>query len=285
MRPTGLFACCLVVFLMMALPASVAALPQDPPPPPPAQEPERSDPDVIVDPMQPEFNLLALPTTLRMPAGKWAFRITHRFTREIGEGNIGDFVSDLFGIDEGTQTGLEIRVGLPWGTQLGVHRTNDRTIQFFARKNLLAQRDEQRVGIDLLATFEGWENLSEHYQSALGVILSRGLGTGAVVYLEPIVAFNSNPVSLGDQHTFVLGLGGRIRLGRTTYLMTEWAPRLTGYSPLADQLMLAFEKRAGGHLFQINVGNGLSTTIGQLASGTADYERWYLGMAIARKLF
>src|SRR5829696_10578474 len=80
--------------------------------------PERNDPDVLVDPMQPDFTLAALPTTLRMPRGKWAFRVTHRFTRPLGDGNLGDLASDLFGIDGGARVGLELRFGLLPGTQL-----------------------------------------------------------------------------------------------------------------------------------------------------------------------
>jgi len=66
---------------------------------PAAPDPDRSDPDVRVDALQPDFNLVALPTTLRMPAHKWAFRVTHRFTRPLGDGDFGDLVSDFFGFD------------------------------------------------------------------------------------------------------------------------------------------------------------------------------------------
>ena len=75
-------------------------------------QPERPDPDVRVDPLQPDFTLAALPTTLRMPMHKLAFRVTHRFTRALGEGDFGDLASDLFGFDGGAQIGLELRYGL-----------------------------------------------------------------------------------------------------------------------------------------------------------------------------
>src|SRR3989304_9538029 len=109
--------------------------------PPPATAPERSNPDVRVDPLQPYFNLAALPTTLRMPAHKWAFRVTHRFTRPLGQGDFGDLASDLFGFDSGAQIGLEFRYGLTSGTQIGIHRTSDRTIELFGQHNFLNQRD------------------------------------------------------------------------------------------------------------------------------------------------
>jgi|SRR5687768_4550796 len=296
MRRTGLSVCCLLLCLSFVVPAGAAPLPQDPAPPPtPAQEPERNDPDVVVNPMQPEFTLLALPTTLRMPAGKWAFRVTHRFTRDLGQGDVGDLFSNLFGIDGGAQIGLEVRYGLLPGTQVGVHRTSDRTIQLFAQHNILSERPATGetppgrrggpFGMDVIATLEGWDNLSENHQGAVGLVLSKNAGRIAALYLEPMMVFEPASSDVGDQHTFMLGVGGRVRLGRTMYLMGEYVPRLAGYKPFADQISFGFESRAGGHLFQLNVGNGFGTTLGQLAQGTGDYDRWYLGFSIARKFF
>ena len=295
-RPAGLSVYCLVLIHLLLIPANAVGLTQDPAPASsPAQTPERNDPDVVVDPMQPEFNLLALPTTLRMPRGKWAFRVTHRFTRDLGQGDVGDLFSNLFGLDGGAQIGLEVRYGLLPGTQIGIHRTSDRTIQLFAQHNLLSERPASgdappgrraaAFGMDVIATLEGWDNLSENHQGAVGLVLSKNAGRIAALYLEPMMVFEPASSDVGDQHTFMLGVGGRLRLARTMYLMGEYVPRLAGYKPLADQISFGFESRAGGHLFQINVGNGFGTTLGQLAQGTGDYDRWYLGFIIARKFF
>ena len=50
--------------------------------------PEEEDPDLEVNVSQPDFNLAALPTNLRLPKGKFAFRVTHRFSRPLGEGRL-----------------------------------------------------------------------------------------------------------------------------------------------------------------------------------------------------
>ena len=238
-----------------------------------------------VDPLQPDFTLGALPTTLRMPRGKWAFRVTHRFTRELGEGDFGDLASDLFGLDGGSQVGLEVRYGLLSGTQVGVHRTSDRTIQIFVQQSILKQRDGSAIGLDAIGTLEGWDNLTEQHQSALGLLLSRNLGRWAAVYVEPMFIANTNPFEDGDDHTFMLGLGTRVRVRPSTYLTAEYAPRLAGYDPNDSQIGFGIEMRAGGHLFQINVSNGWGTTLGQLAVGGIDNENWYLGFNLSRKFF
>ena len=272
----------LVTLLALLLTPSLAiAQGADPAP----QGPAQNSPDVRIDPLQPDFNLAALPTTLRMPGGKWAFRVTHRFTRNLGQGDFGDLASDLFGLDGGGQIGLEVRMGLRDGTQLGIHRTSDRAIQLFLQHNILDQRGGDRFGLDAIVTLEGDDNLSEHHQSALGVAMSKAVANRATVYVEPLVVFNANPFETGDEHTLMLGLGGRLRVTRSMYLMAEITPRLAGYDADANQVTFGVESRAGGHLFQINVGNGLGTTFGQLARGGAAYDQWFLGFNISRKFF
>jgi hypothetical protein len=285
-RPSR-FTSILLVALVCLLPAvaSAQAPPPDPQAQPAANQPEQSDPDVRVDPLQPDFTLAALPTTLRMPRGKWSFRVTHRFTRNLGEGDFGDLASNLFGLDGGSQVGLEVRYGLLPGTQIGIHRTSDREIQLFAQHNFLNERDGGSFGLDALVTLEGDDNLSEHHQSALGVVLSKSVGRRAALYVEPLVVFNASPFEVGDEHTAMVGLGGRVRVRPSMYLMAEYTPRFAGYTPFADQISFAFETRAGGHLFQINVSNGFGTTLGQVARGGVDDDQWYLGFNLSRKFF
>lgn len=275
----------LLLGLAAALTPAAAIAQTSSAPPPAAQEPERGNPDSRLDPFQPDFNLAALPTNLRMPSGKWAFRVTHRFTRSLGQGDFGDLASNLFGIDGGAQIGLEVRGGLRPGTQIGIHRTSDRAIQLFAQQSLLSEQQADAFGLDAVVTFEGDDNLSEHHQSALGVVLSKRAGARAILYAEPFVVLNANPTDTGDEHTVMIGLGGRLRVGRSMYLLGEYVPRVAGYREFADQVTFAFESRAGGHLFQLNVGNGLGTTFGQLARGGLHYDDWYFGFAISRKFF
>jgi hypothetical protein len=256
--------------------------------PPAAPDTDRSDPDVRIDALQPDFNLVALPTTLRMPAHKWAFRVTHRFTRPLGQGDFGDLASDLFGFDSAAQIGLEVRYGIASGTQLGVHRTSDRTIQIFGQHNFLNERGGDRAGLDLIATLEGYNNLKRQYQSALGLALSKYVARRASVYAEPLLVFNTNPAANAgsDNNTVMVGLGTRVRVRPSMYLTAEITPRLTGFEPGVDQVSFGLEGRAGGHLFQLNVSNGFGTTLGQLAAnGAFNNDQWHIGFNIARKFF
>ncbi len=296
-RTTAMWSGCVLVALLwtpaslhaQTTPASPEQTTPAPAQTPPTPAPQTSDPDVRVDPLQPDFNLAALPTTLRMPVHKSAFRVTHRFTRELGRGDFGDLVNDFFGFDSGARIGLELRYGLMRGTQIGVYRTSDRTIEIFGQQSILQQKPDGRpLSLDVIATLEGQNNMRAQKSSAIGLLVSRKIGKIAAVYAEPMYLFNTNALPGGsgvDNDTSMIGLGARLRIRPATYLIGEITPRMGGYKPGVNQASFGIEMRAGGHTFQINFSNGLSTTLGQLALGGIANESWFIGFNISRKFF
>jgi hypothetical protein len=245
--------------------------------------------DAVLTPAQPDFTLVALPTSLRLPQYRSAFRVTHRFTRALNDGTFGDLASDLFGIDTGAQIGLEYRFGIVPGGEIGIHRTSNRTIEFFSQYGLIRQ-GSHGVPFDVtaLATIEGTNNFKDSRSPALGVIVSRMAGDVATFYLEPIWVNNSNQLPqqvVAHNDTFIVGLGARVRIRPTVYLVGEFSPRAAGYKPGANQGSVGIEKRAGGHVFQLNFSNGFGTTLAQIARGGPDERSWYMGFNISRKFF
>jgi hypothetical protein len=248
------------------------------------------DPDLDFSAAQPDFTLVsAMPTTLRLPRFKSAFRVTHRFGRPVGLGGFGDLVGDLFGLDSGAQIGLEYRFGLMRGLQAGIHRTSNKTIEFFGQYNVLHEENSDApIGLGILAAIDGTNNFRDSYSTSFGVVLSRNVGTRAALYVEPIWVDNSNPAPdaiVVDDDTVIVGLATRVRVRPTVYLVGEVAPRITGYDPGVTHGSFGIEKRAGGHLFQINISNGFGTTLSQLARGGFTSNEWFLGFNISRKFF
>jgi hypothetical protein len=198
-------------------------------------------------------------------------------------------VSNFFGFDAGAQIGLEFRFGLLPGTQVGVHRTSDRSIQVFGQQSILKERaDGPPISLDVIATLEGANNMRAAKSSAVGVLLSKKLGRIAAVYVEPLVVVNSNLSDLADDpenNTAMIGLGTRVRIRPAVYLVGEVTPRVSGYRPGVDQASFAIEMRAGGHTFQINVSNGFGTTLGQLTRSGVSGDSWFIGFNISRKFF
>jgi hypothetical protein len=246
------------------------------------------DPDLDINFAQPDFTLIALPTTLRLPRFKSAFRVTHRFTRPLNQGDFGDLLSDFFGLDTGAQISLEYRFGLMRGTQVGIHRVSNRTIEFFGQHEVKAQGDGFPVTVAAHASIDGTDNFTDSYSPALGAVLSRTIGEHAAFYFEPVWVNNSSELPselVDDNNTVVLGLATRIRIRPTLYLVFEGSPRVTGHDPGSTQYGFGIEKRWGGHMFQATFTNGFGTTFGQIARGAPNTDDWYLGFAITRKFY
>jgi Membrane bound beta barrel domain (DUF5777) len=250
--------------------------------------------DEEVDPLQPDFTVVNLPTTLRLPRHAFAFRLTHRFTRPLGEGDFGDLVADFFGFDSGAQVGLELRFGLFTGTQLGVYRTNDRAIDFFLKHDF--RPNDSRLGISLYGAVEGQDNFSEDFSPGVALVLSRKLGKRVAVYVEPAFVGNTarSDEPAEDDGTFYVGIGGRIRVASSVYLVGEFAPRVAGFKGIdpsdpsrraANHVSFGIEKRVGGHSFQLNFSNYFGTTLRTIARGAATGDDFYIGFNLSRKFF
>jgi hypothetical protein len=259
------------------------------PAPVPAEE-ERDD--SVLNRSQPDFTLINLPTGLRLPKWKSAFRVTHRFTRPLNEGDFGDLASDLFGLDSGAVIGLEFRMGIMSVGQVGFYRTNDRTIQFFGQYDLKQQSESFPLGLAAYASVDGTDNFTDSYSPALGLIVTREFNEHGALYLEPIWVNNTNerPSELvDDNNTFLLGVGGRLRIRPTVYVVGEIVPRVNGYDPGTTAASFALEKRVGGHAFQLVFSNTFGLTMAQIARGGVQNldgsDNWYMGFNISRKFF
>ena len=280
-----------------ASPAPTAPQVTATPPPVAAETPaaaatEEEDDDTVLDRSQPDFTLINLPTGLRLPKWKSAFRVTHRFTRPLNEGDFGDLASDLFGLDSGAVIGLEFRIGIMKGGQVGFYRTNDRTIQLFGQYDLKQQSESFPLGLAAYVSVDGTDNFTDSYSPALGLIVTREFNEHGALYLEPIWVNNTNPKPseiVDHNDTFLLGVGGRIRIRPTVYVVGEIVPRVNGFDPGSTAASFALEKRVGGHAFQLVFSNTFGLTMAQIARGGIENsdgsDNWYMGFNISRKFF
>jgi hypothetical protein len=267
-----------LVFTAILSSAASPALAQDPP-----------DDDSVIKLAEPDYTLVNLPTALRLAPGKSAFRVTHRFIRPINcddEQRCPDnLLEELFGVDAGALTGFEFRIGVARSLQLGVHRArSEKTIDLFGQYGLTRQTDDFPLELSVRLGVEGTDNFREEYSPTIAVLVSRQFGERGALYLEPIWVGNSNLFSeVGDDSTFMIGLGTRIRLTDTVYVVGEFMPRVSGYRPGTHQGSFAIEKRLGGHVFQLNFSNALGSTIGQGSRAAVNADDWFMGFNISRK--
>ena len=247
----------------------------------------QDDPDMDPNDAQPDFFVSTIPTTLRLPKHKMAFRLTHRFTRSLGQGDGGDLFANFFGLDSGAQMGFGLSYGVLRGGQVSFYRTSDRTIQFGGQYEVLNQQHAP-VGAAIAVSLDGTNNFQDSYSPGVQVVLSRELGEHGAVYVAPAYVNNSAPEPselVNDNDTILVGLGARLRARRNTYIVIEGSPRVSGYAPRSPLVSFGLEQRAGGHVFQLTFANGLGTTLAQVARGGTAKDDWYIGFNLSRKFY
>ncbi|MGH7555748.1 MAG: DUF5777 family beta-barrel protein [Longimicrobiales bacterium] len=278
--------------LLTVLTAAAAAQEMPSPSDPSRHEPasqsavtNADDDDAALVLAEPDFRVLNLPSTLRLPLHGSNFQLTHRFNGNLRHDSLGGNAGNLFGLDQGAAVGFEYRFGIARHLQAAVYRTAiDKTFQFHGKYDAVRQKDSIPVSLSALLSVEGADNFQERYSPAVGLVVSRMAGDRLAVYATPIWVHNTAAILNIDRDTFLVGFGGRVRVSSTVYVVAEVAPRAGGYSPDEPAYGFAIEKRAGGHLFQLNVNNGQGTTFGQLARGGFT-DSLYLGFNLARKFF
>ena len=234
---------------------------------------------------EPDFRVLNLPSTLRLPRHGSNFQLTHRFNGNLREGSLGGNAGSLFGLDQGAAVGFEYRFGIARHLQAAAYRTAiDKTFQFYGKYDAVRQGASIPVSLSALISMEGADNFQERYSPAVGLVVSRMAGDRLALYATPVWVHNTAALLNVDRDTVFVGIGGRVRVSSTVYVVAEVAPRTSGYRPDKAAYGFALEKRAGGHMFQLNFNNGQGTTLGQIARGGFP-NSLYLGFNLARKFF
>ncbi len=243
------------------------------------------DDDAALDPAEPDFTVVNIPTTLRLPLHAGTFHLTHRFAGNLRQGSFGDQASNLFGLDQGAIIGFEYRYGVARHLEAAAYRSSfDRTIQLYGKYDAIHQAASNPVSVSGLVSVEGANNFRERFAPALGAVVSREIQDRVALYAVPIWVHNSAAAAGVDRDTFYVGLGGRVRIMSTTYLVGEFSPRAAGYAPGDVEYGFGIEKRVGGHVFQLTFANTFGTTFGQLARGGTP-QSLYLGFNLTRKFF
>ena len=247
-----------------------------------------TDDDAVLTPAEPDYRVINLPTTLRLPLYKSSFELTHRFNGNL-RNDFSDQAAGLFGIDNGAQIGFEYRFAPLRHLQLIAYRTNfDRTIQLYAKWDAIHQNSQHPLSVSGLLSIEGGDNFSRRYAPSVGATISRQFDDRVAVYAVPLWVHNITPL-LADitgvkDNTFLIGVGGRVRIRPTVYLSAEVSPRVAGADPNVTEYAFAIEKRAGAHLFQLNFGNSQGTTFAEIASGGLP-NSLFMGFNLTRKFF
>ena len=244
------------------------------------------DDDAVLRPLQPDFTLINLPTTLPLPAHKSNFRLTHRFNGNLRLGGFGSQAGNLFGLDEGATVGLEYRFAVARHIEAAAYRTTfNRTTQFYGKYDALHQNARTPVGLSAIVTVEGVNNFRDQYAPGIGASISRDVANVMALYAVPMWVHNSAAATGVVHETVMVGLGASVRVRPTLFLVGEITPRVGGYVAGDPEYGFGLSKRVGGHVFDLTFTNTTQgTTFAQMARGGFP-KSLYLGFNLARKFF
>lgn len=252
---------------------------------------QTADDDAALQPAEPDYRVINLPTTLRLPKFKSSFELTHRFNgnlRQPGK-DFGDQLSQLFGIDQGAIIGFEYRFAPIRTVEFAVYRENyDKTIQMYGKWDAIHQNADRPISVSGLLSVEGGNNFRERYATSIGATVSRQIDDVVALYAVPMWVHNVTPflsqITGVKDNTFFVGLGGRVRIRPTVYVSAEVSPRVAGLAQGTAEYGFAIEKRAGAHVFQLNFSNSQQSTFAQTAAGGVP-ESLVMGFNLTRKFF
>jgi opacity protein-like surface antigen len=121
---------------------------------------------------EPDFRVLNLPSTLRLPRYGSNFQLTHRFNGNLRRGSLGGNAGNLFGLDQGAAVGFEYRFGIARHLQAAVYRTAiDKTFQFYGKYDAVRQDQSVPVSLSALVSIEGADNFQERYSPSVGLVV------------------------------------------------------------------------------------------------------------------
>lgn len=222
--------------------------------------------------------VINLQSVEKKATGALEFRISHRF----GPLNGGTY--QIFGLDQATMR-LSLEYGINRFLSAGFGRSNlEKTYDFYAKSVILPQqRGAKNIPFSLLYYFNmainglKWQDTSRknYFSSRLSyvhqVIMGGKISKDLSLQLSPTVVHKNLVPTNRDQNdgglfglnnTYALGLGGRMKLTKSTALTGEYIYRIPTkdrnaptWSPFYNSLSLGVDIETGGHVFQLHLSN------------------------------
>jgi len=262
--------------------------------------------DVRVDPYAREgaffgSNVVNLPNGKPEKAGGVDFFIGHRFSQDVDTAGLGG----LFGFDSSATVAYGVRTGITDRLSLSLLRSNlFKTISFGSAFQVSRQSGTVPVTLQLRAGVDGKNNFGlyrkknnpEHrqYSPYIQLVGTRTFKDRVSFTFVPMAAFNTREedvdvpgFAFGTNHndTLALGIGVGIRFLRSTSLVGEYIPRLSGFKGRGQDrpgVSIGLQKSTFRHTFELLISRQQPMTPAQYSFQGMD--TFNVGFNIYRKL-
>ena len=210
--------------------------------------------------------LINLPTTTTPARRDVLIQISHRFDGRVEEG-----FDDFFGLDSYANVLLSVGYGITDNLTVSVGRARLFREFEFAADWLVAEQGVT-AGLPFSATVHGGVSLAtepdpDEAKFYAAVSLARQFTRRFSILVVPSLVTNADHFDLDPDNTFALGFGARYMILADFSIIAEWVPVLAGYKDIEAGWGLGIEKKIGGHVFQVFVGNALGQTPAQYLPG------------------
>jgi hypothetical protein len=242
-----------------------------------AQEPNAYSP---MTPLPLGDTLLNLPTSHIPAEGTWEIKFTHRFNQSLDQGNAGDQLHSLFGLDSNADVGI----GLSWAPrrdlQFSFYRSNVLDDIELATKYVVLQQAQAipvaiavRGGLDV-RTERALEDRTSFF---LQVVLSRQFGRRMEVFIIPTFATNAGRAVTADSsgalfsHASNLPIGLAVAIRPALSVVAELIPANRDLPDSIDAHFgwaLGIKRAIGGHYFELMLTNNNATHVDQYVTTT-----------------
>jgi hypothetical protein len=217
--------------------------------------------------------IINLPTTQSIGKGRLLFRVSHRYYPAIGSG-----YESFYGLDGPAVILLSFGYGIGDNLDLTLARTKlDKEVELSLKWVMFEQGKISalpfaaalNLGGSLVTQSQPDRKVfsTENMKFNLQVILSHQVSNTLSFMLVPAYSSNTNHWDASPEGTFALGTGGRWMIFNDFSIIWEWVPVLAGYRANSNGWGFGFEKKIGGHVFQVFLLNSAGLTSDQFIPG------------------
>jgi hypothetical protein len=217
--------------------------------------------------------IINLPTTQSIGKGRLLFRVSHRYYPAIGSG-----YESFYGLDGPAVILLSFGYGIGDNLDLTLARTKlDKEVELSLKWVMFEQGKIStlpfaaalNLGGSLVTQSQPDRKVfsADNMKFNLQVILSHQVSNALSFVLVPAYSSNANHWDPSSEGTFALGTGGRWMIFNDLSIIWEWVPVLAGYRANSNGWGFGFEKKIGGHVFQVFLLNSAGLTSDQFIPG------------------